>query len=145
MTRVDDPRGARILEKLQEDGGRITRPRRMILDVLLSSDEHHLSAADIVEGVRRRDPDFPESTVYRTLARLEELGVIASLAPAGAVTYHVSEHAHVHVVCDACGSVVEHEPDLLGPLVDALRDELQFEVDVHRTMVRGRCRDCAGG
>ena len=44
---MQDERGAQILAKLHEGGGRITRPRKMIVDVMLSADEHHLTAADI--------------------------------------------------------------------------------------------------
>lgn len=142
---MDDPRGAQILEKLQEEGGRITRTRRMILDVMLSAEDHHLTAADIVEGVRRLDPDFPESTVYRTLARLEQLGVIEPLTPARAVTYHVAHHAHVHAVCERCGTVIEHAPDILAALAATLAAEHGFTLDVHRTTLHGTCRDCARG
>ena len=139
---VERQRGDQILEKLQEDGGRITRTRRMILDVMLSSDDHHMTAADIVDGVRRLDPDFPESTVYRTLARLEQLGVIAPLTPARAVTYHVSDEPHVHAVCDACGTIIEYEPDLLAPVAARLDADEGFELDLPRTTLRGLCRDC---
>jgi len=140
---ADDERGAQILEKLHEGGGRITRTRRMILDVLLGADDHHLTAADVVEGVRRIDPDFPESTVYRTLARLEELGVVAPLAPVRAVTYHVATDAHVHAVCDSCGTTFEHPPDVLSGVAAALDGE-GFELDLHRTTLHGVCRTCRG-
>jgi len=140
---VNSERGAEILEKLQEDGGRITRTRRMIVDVMLSAEDHHVTAADIVEGVRRLDPDFPESTVYRTLARLEQLGVIAPLTPPRAVAYHVSDDAHVHAVCDRCGTMFDLEPGLLAPVAASLARDQQFELDAHRTTLHGRCSSCA--
>lgn len=109
---------------------------------MLSAEDHHLTAADIVEGVRRLDPDFPESTVYRTLARLEQLGVIAPLTPARAVTYHVSEDPHVHAVCDQCGRVFEHDPELLAPVASALNRGQRFELNLHRTTLHGICGEC---
>jgi Fe2+ or Zn2+ uptake regulation protein len=142
VTAVDDQRAAAILEKLQEDGGRITRTRRMIVDVVVGADEHHLTAADIVEGVRRLDPDFPESTVYRTLARLEQLGVIAPLAPARSTAYHVGDDSHVHAVCDLCGAMFELEPAVLTGVARRLRERIGFEVDRHNTSLHGRCADC---
>lgn len=139
---VEDPRAAQILEKLQEEGGRVTRTRRMILDVMLSSGDHHLTAADVVEGVRQLDPSFPESTVYRTLARLEQIGVIEPLPPARSVTYHLSDEPHVHALCDRCGALFKHDPELLEPLASVLRDRHGFELDLHRTAMRGECREC---
>ncbi len=140
---MSDPRVDEIIEKLQEGGGRVTRTRRLVLDVLFGSDDHHLTVAEVVEGVRRHDPSFPESTVYRTLARLEELGVVTPLTPSGGVTYHVSTEPHVHATCDRCGAVFHHDADLLGAVAAELRDAHGFELDVHRTVVRGRCRRCA--
>ncbi len=140
---MDDARAAQILEKFHEDGGRVTRTRRMVLDVMLSADDHHVTATEIVDGVRRIDPSFPESTVYRTLARLEELGVIAPLASTGATTtYHVADDPHVHVVCDRCGTVVEHDAELLASIASDLYERHGFVLDTHRTVVYGRCRAC---
>lgn len=127
---------------LQADGGRATRPRRMVLEVLVGSDDHHLTAADVVAGVRQLDPTFPESTVYRTLARLEELGVVTPLSPSGGITYHLSDEPHVHATCDRCGAEFHHDPSLLAPLAAALRDQHAFELDVHRTVVHGLCDAC---
>ena len=58
------------------------------------------------------------TTVYRTLELLEELGLVrhAHLGH-GAPSYRPAEDEHIHVVCHACGSVVDADP----ALVDAAR------------------------
>lgn len=132
-----------IIERLREDGGRVTRSRRVIADVLLALDDHHLTAADIVEGVRRVDPTLHESTVYRTLERLTELGVVTTMATSDrAATYHVVGHEHLHLVCTDCGRVEHCPPGLLAPAArTALRDH-GFEVTPSRSPLHGRCRTC---
>ena len=37
-----------ILDRLRRHGGRVTTPRRVILDAMVTADDHHLVAADIV-------------------------------------------------------------------------------------------------
>jgi Fur family ferric uptake transcriptional regulator len=56
-----------ILDRLRRDGGRVTASRRAVIDAMLSSPSHHMTAPDVVDAVRAGHPDFHESTVYRTL------------------------------------------------------------------------------
>ncbi|MBA3289024.1 MAG: transcriptional repressor, partial [Acidimicrobiia bacterium] len=86
---MGDFRADRIIERLRDGGGRLTSSRRLIVEAMLAGGDHHLTAADIVETMRRADPDFHESTVYRTLERLTELGVVrpVHLNP-GATVFH---------------------------------------------------------
>ena len=84
------------------------------------------------------------STVYRTLEVLEELGLVrhAHLSDR-APTYHsVGGHEHFHLVCRNCGRVVSVDPGVLQPLVERLRDDEGFVVDVGHLTVFGTC---AGG
>jgi Fur family ferric uptake transcriptional regulator len=132
-----------VLAQLRADGGRVTRSRRIVLEAMFGLGDHHVTAADIVQGVRAVDPTFHESTVYRTLARLEELGVIATLSSSDrTTTYHVGGHAHLHASCDRCGAVLGLDLDVLAPVVDALAAEHGFAVAAGRTVLHGRCRDC---
>jgi Fur family transcriptional regulator, ferric uptake regulator len=132
-----------VLAQLRADGGRVTRSRRIVLEAMFELGDHHLTAADIVQGVRAVDPAFHESTVYRTLARLEELGVVTTLASSDrATTYHVGGHVHLHAICDACGAAQGLDVAVLAPVVEAVNDEHGFAVEPGRTVLRGRCRDC---
>ena len=102
-----------IVERLRRGGGRMTRPRRMVIDALVQGPGHHMTAADIVAAVRADDPEFYESTVYRTLDLLLELGIVerVQLGPGGAV-FHLPHRPHHHLVCERCGDVLEIPADL---------------------------------
>jgi Fur family transcriptional regulator, ferric uptake regulator len=134
-----------ILDRLRRDGGRVTASRRAVIDVMLSSPSHHMTAPDVVDAVRAGHPDFHESTVYRTLERLAELGVIAriQIGPGPAV-FHLSVAQHHHLVCDRCGSVAEAPAGLLDAVATRLRREHGFVLDPGATPLHGLCAACSG-
>jgi Fur family transcriptional regulator, ferric uptake regulator len=141
--RVDDALDD-ILERLRRDGGRVTTSRRAVIDAMLTNPSHHMTAADVVDAVRGDHPDFHESTVYRTLDRLTELGVITriQIAPGPAV-FHLSVGGHHHLVCDRCGAVTEASPDLLDAVADRLRRDHGFLLDPGATSLHGLCATCS--
>ncbi len=58
-------------QELRRAGVRITRPRRIILDIL-SATEDHPDALEIFRRAVERDSGISLSTVYRTMNLLEE-------------------------------------------------------------------------
>lgn len=107
--------------------------------------DHHLTAADIVETMRRADPHFHESTVYRTLERLTDLGVVrpVQLTP-GAIVYHLVERTrhHNHLVCDDCGTVLEAGVGLLDDVARDVAREFRFSMQTEAATLHGRCAAC---
>lgn len=142
---MGDVRSERIIKRLREGGGRVTSSRRLIVEAMLAGGDHHLTAADIVARMRRDDPDFHESTVYRTLERLTELGVVrpVQLTP-GAIVFHLVEWAdhHNHLVCDDCGTVVEVRADLLDVVARVVDRDHRFHLQTEAATLRGRCAAC---
>lgn len=141
-TRRDDTTD-RILDQLRRDGGRVTASRRAVIDALLTSRSHHMTAADVVEAVRGDHPDFHESTVYRTLERLTDLGVVdrIQIAPGPAV-FHVSSAQHYHLVCERCGAVTEAPADLLDGVAARVWRDHAFVLDSRATPLHGWCVAC---
>lgn len=135
-----------ILGRIRDDGGRVTATRRLIIEAMLTASSHHLTANDVVDAVRQiDDPDFHRSTVYRTLDRLTELGVVDRIQiGAGPAVYHLSRQPHHHLVCDRCGTVQEAPADILDALVVRLAGESGFVLDPAATPLHGLCASCAG-
>ncbi len=136
-----------ILARLRDQGGRVTRPRRIVVDAMLAAPEHHLTGPDVVAAVRRAHPDFYESTVYRTLDRLVELGVVERLhlGPGPAVFHLVDPggHTHHHLVCDGCGAVVEVDGRLLDRVAARVLADHGFVLRAEASTLAGRCASCA--
>jgi Fur family ferric uptake transcriptional regulator len=133
-----------ILERLRDEGGRVTATRRIVVEAMLASPSHHLTAADVVEAVRRTAPDFHPSTVYRTLDRLTALGVVdrIQIGPGPAV-HHLTHRPHRHLVCESCGAVQEAPADLLDAVAARVEALHGFRLNPAVTPLHGRCAACA--
>mgnify|MGYP006178636425 CR=1 FL=1 len=141
---VQDTRADDILDRLRDEGGRVTATRRIVVEAMLASPSHHLTAADVVDAVRRTDPGFHPSTVYRTLYRLTELGVVDRLQiGTGPAVHHLTHRPHHHLVCGACGAVQEAPADLLDAVAARLARDEGFALNAAGTPLHGACRRCA--
>ena len=140
---VTDERIDAILDQLRIDGGRVTSTRRRVVEVIVRSPDHHLTAADIVGAVRTVEPEFYESTVYRTLDRLVELHIVerVQLGP-GAAVFHLAHRPHEHLVCEVCGQVTEIPADHLDALARSVADAHGFAIRPSASTIVGTCTTC---
>jgi Fur family ferric uptake transcriptional regulator len=135
---------ARALERLREQGRRITTARRMVLEGLGSTNEH-VTADVLARWIQHIHPEIHLSTVYRTLDSLCEWGLITQIRrPHGASFFHLAP-THQHVVCEVCGRIEDLPPSAFDDLVDRVRDSHGFELDVDHAALVGRCRDHVAG
>ena len=90
------------------------------------------------------DPRFHESTVYRTLERLVEVGVVTRIeVDSGPSVYHLAVEApHHHLACERCGRVVGVPTDLVETLAEELRERFGFLLRADAVTFPGRCVDC---
>ena len=81
-----------------QPGYRRTAQRELILDVV-RDEADHLTAGEIFERVRQRDPRVAYGTVYRTLHMLVEHGLVAEITFADQASRYdarVDRHDHVY-------------------------------------------------
>jgi Fur family transcriptional regulator, ferric uptake regulator len=143
QVRGSPARADEVLALLRQRGGRVTAARRAVVEAMLA-DDHHATADEVVERVQSRHPDVHRSTVYRTLDRLQQLGVVTHVHLGhGPSSYHLAERPHHHAVCEVCGTVVELPWDALDGLADRLRSEHGFELAHQHFALSGRCARCA--
>lgn len=132
-----------ILAALRLSGGRITTTRRATVETLVANTDRHVSAEEIVAAVRARHAEVAESTVYRTLATLEDLGVIAHMhLDHGPATFHLSDHEHRHLVCRECHDIIEAPADIFQELTGELERRYGFAVEDEHFALTGVCRAC---
>jgi Fur family ferric uptake transcriptional regulator len=145
---ADDSAAAeRVVAMLRARGGRVTATRRATIDVLLAGGDHrHLSAEDVATEVRRRLPDVAESTIYRTLSALEELGVVTHVhLDHGPSTFHLSDQSHRHLVCRRCHGVTEVPSSEFAALSRHLDERYGFAMSTEHFAILGECRACRDG
>src|SRR5262245_60574090 len=110
------PSADEVLARVRRAGGRMTASRRAVVEALLAGG-HHVTADEIVARVSQDHPEVHRSTVYRTLERLETIGVITHVHLGhGPSTFHLADPPHHHAVCASCGAVVEVPWDALDDL-----------------------------
>ena len=101
------------------------------------------AAEQLAERIRRDHPDVHLSTVYRTLERLEELGLVIQAGhDHGAATYHLADADHHHAVCERCGSVVELPAAVLAPVSRRLARDFDFTANLRHLTITGLCSAC---
>ena len=106
-----------VRQLLRDAGVKVTTARVLVLRVL--TDAHaHLGVQDIHARVNAIAPPIDVSTVYRTVSRLEELGLVHSISTPTEAMYGLARQPHHHAVCTQCGRITE----LSGtPVVEALQ------------------------
>ncbi|CAN5867137.1 Fur family transcriptional regulator [soil metagenome] len=135
-----------IMEQIRESGGRVTQSRRMVVEKILDSGDHHVTAPELIEAMRGVDSEFHESTVYRVLERLTDLRVLEPVqVQAGPTVFHLTDKAHIHhhLLCSECGSVTQTDGTLLDDVARQVARHHGFamRVDSPATLL-GRCADC---
>jgi Fur family ferric uptake transcriptional regulator len=132
-----------VLGKIRASGGRVTAPRVAILSVLLEG-PHHATVEELEQRVRAIAPDVHQATFYRTLAALEELGVVYHLhVDHGPSIWHVAVEEHEHLVCRSCGTITEVVPEDFDELRASIAARYGFVLDTHHFVSQGLCGACA--
>ena len=130
--------------RLVEKGLKVTRQREIILEEFLR-DGSHLSIDDLYLRVRKKNPRIGYATVYRTLKLFAECGVAEQrLFEDGHTRYEsasVDAH-HDHLICSACGKIVEFEDPKIEELQLLVARQHGFTIERHRLDLFGRCREC---
>lgn len=133
------------LNALQESGCRLTGPRRAIVELLAES-QRALDPLALFEMGRREYPGLGLVTVYRTLEKLEGLGLVQRVhRPDGCHTYLRAGQGHEHLlVCTFCGRAEFFSGDDLGGLIQAIAVRSGFQIREHWLQLYGLCQSCAG-
>jgi Fe2+ or Zn2+ uptake regulation protein len=128
---------------LREGGYKLTPQRYMILRVIQEA-EAHLSIEEIIQRVQERNPYVNQSTVYRTLDLLQDLGLLRATHLSGKHTRFemVGGQAHHHFVCRSCHGVQHLDSDLLANLPEQLKQQYGFGGLTLELVATGYCKTC---
>ena len=136
----------RLREALEKRGVRLTRQRRVLLEVMDKA-ERHLDAEAILERAQKLDPRVHRVTVYRTIDLLKRNGLIDELDLLhlrGGQHFYESHgpRDHIHVACLKCGTVREVESELYERLKRQIEKDCGIQITTARTEVGGFCDKC---
>lgn len=124
---------------LRRAGLRLTRPRRIILQILAEGGDHP-DAMAIFRRAVRLDDSISLSTVYRTMKILEDLGTIHRHAFQGGPSRFetAARSHHDHLIDVDSGDIVEFRSEKIEKLQDEIARALGYEIVHHRLELYGR-------
>ncbi|MGD9912784.1 MAG: Fur family transcriptional regulator [Rhizobiaceae bacterium] len=128
-------------EELRRAGVRMTRPRRVIVDILTETEDHP-DAMEIFRRAVKIDHSISLSTVYRTMKLLETLGAIHRHAFEGGPSRFEqagTEH-HDHLIDMDTGDVIEFRSEKIEELQNEIATALGYDIVHHRLELYGRKR-----
>lgn len=127
---------------LRERGYRITPQREAIIEEVLKA-EGHITPQSLARRLHRTMPAVNASTVYRTMALLEEVGVVQhSHLERGAEYHRIGEGDHVHLTCTRCGAGDDLSLDEADELRELIRRHRGFRADLTHFAIGGLCETC---
>ena len=139
----------KVKDLLREKGLKVTSQRLMVLNILSTHGDEHLTVEEIYDLAKEESPEIGLATIYWTVQVLLELHVIEKVTfDDGFARYELngeetgSGHRHHHAICTQCGKVYSLETDLLDTLEKQVFKSLGFEVTDHEVKLYGLCSAC---
>ncbi|NLI09769.1 MAG: transcriptional repressor [Elusimicrobia bacterium] len=146
-------REGRLRGCFNRSGGRITGPRRAIVD-FFHHEKGHFTAEEVFAKLALRYPGLGIATVYRTLSALSSSGVLNRFDfGEGKAKYELSDgheggSHHHHLVCSNCGKIMEYydfmdeERDFFNKIEKTLSNRHNFLIKGHSLHFYGFCEKC---
>src|SRR6478672_6962020 len=135
---------AKFADFLQQQGLKLTSERAALVREIFSI-HYHFEADELLFKMKQKSLKISRATVYRTLELLVKSGLVRRVH-LGEEHYHY-EHVrgdshHDHLVCTACGSVIEfNDPELERRQLEICARK-KFTPTFHNLQILGVCDSC---
>ena len=121
---------------------KLTRQRQHILNAFLRME--HVTAEQMYRELAKKDPHIGLATVYRTLNLFCEAGLAQARHFGTQTQYDNVAHKghHDHLICTACGKIVEFENCQIERLQEEVARKHGFAIQTHKLELYGLCAGC---
>ena len=128
-------------KNLKQAGLKTTQPRLKVLDVLATSQIHHMTAEDVYKRLLETEQEIGLATDYRILTQFETAGlVIRHNFEGGRALYELDNGAHHdHMVCVECGKVFEFFDRTIEQRQRNVAAKAGFSMEDHSLSLYGVC------
>lgn len=131
-----------IYKKIWSKGGRLTKTRKAIIEILYESG-CVLSSSDIMFRLKARNIRPNRSTTYRELVFLVQNNIITKNTISHKDYFELPDDHHHHLVCVSCNSI---QKVVIGNHLrqheKKIERENSFEIINHSLEFYGLCKDC---
>ena len=129
-----------LIQLLRDHGLQVTYQRLAIYSALL--DSQHQSTEEIHQKVKTRFPMISLGTMYKTLEKFSEVGLVEKITLTEVARYQTKTDSHGHLFCVKCQAI--HDID--DPTVQyqlSLPEGHGFTVIGQDITIKGYCPKCS--
>lgn len=131
-----------VVNRLRENGVRMTPQRHAILNYLLSTMSHP-TADEIYKALELSFPNMSVATVYNNLRVFKDAGLVKELTYGDSSSrFDANMEDHYHIICRDCGKITDFEYPMLTEVEKKAAEKTGYLVETHRMEVYGVCPDC---
>lgn len=108
------------------------------------SQHNHFDADQLIDAVKKEHFRVSRATVYRTLAKLVDAGMLRRME-IGLRTVYEHDYGypqHEHLYCQQCGKMIEFQRAAIVAIIDEVCRQQGFRSSGHTLIVRGLCAEC---
>jgi Fur family transcriptional regulator, ferric uptake regulator len=105
---------------------------------------NHFDADQLIDDMKRDGFAVSRATVYRTLNKLVDAGLLRrlELGPRMFYEHDYGYPQHEHLYCEKCGKVIEFQNPVIDATIRDVSQQYNFQSNGHTFIVRGICADC---
>lgn len=125
---------------------RFTEQQRELVQFIFQR-HSHFDADRLIDELKDAGLSVSRATVYRTLRKLVDAGLLRSLE-LGARTYYEHDYGypqHGHLYCDHCHKWIEFQAPAIEAVIQDVSAEHNFRPSGHSFIIRGVCAECNRG
>ena len=122
---------------------RFTTPQRELVEHIFAR-HSHFDADQLIENLKAAGKSVSRATVYRTLKKLVEAGLLREIEIGHRVVYDhdYGYPFHDHLVCEQCQTMIEVQHPKLDELLREVAAQEMFHVEGRSLVIRGVCAEC---
>jgi Fur family ferric uptake transcriptional regulator len=122
---------------------RFTDQQRDMVRYIFSR-HNHFDADGLIDAMKQAGLAVSRATVYRTLAKLVDAGLLRRLeiGPRMCYEHDYGYPQHEHLQCAKCGRMIEFQSPALESALREVCRQHGFQSSSHTLVIRGMCADC---
>ena len=121
-----------------------TKHKYKLISYLKRNQDKHLTMVELQKGCK----DIPVATLYRLVDSLIEEGAVRKyiIGPNSSCCFqYIGDgdlHHHFHLICEKCGKLIHLECGEVDHLLEHIKEDHGFSVDISKVNLYGLCEDC---
>lgn len=122
---------------------RFTEQQKDMVNYIFSQ-HNHFDAEQLIEDMKRHGFRVSRATIYRTLAKLVDAGLLRRLEIGPRMFY---EHdygypQHEHLYCQKCHKMIEFQESTIESVIADVCRQHNFQMSGHSFIIHGVCSEC---